>query len=257
MADFFEFMIKNKYFSAGLIVLLIILIVLFFVILFLGKETKVKTEKIKNSNSNDDQNLDQNLDKNIDFDYGEYVKETTAEFELTPVTDVEPTPDSYVPEVKEESPALKFDSKEEPVLKDFSFDELSKSISDELDKLKLEEEEAEKSKESIEVKEEEPVKEENKDIPEVKFVDSFKEITEEVKPVELPKVNYIEDEVKDEAPVFITDAASVKASEEIVLPKLANEEVVKKENNEPVIKENDVPLFQRFNQETYDLNQKD
>ena len=48
-----------------------------------------------------------------------------------------------------------------------------------------------------------------------------------------------------------------EASEEMVLPKLANEEVVKKENNEPVIKENDVPLFQRFNQETYDLNQKD
>ena len=33
--------------------------------------------------------------------------------------------------------------------------------------------------------------------------------------------------------------------------------LAKEESNEPVIKEEEVPLFARFNNETYDLNKKD
>ena len=244
MRDILDFMIESEYFTTGLIILLIVLIILFFIVLFLGKEKNVKNELAKDELKNDENNQN----NNIDFDHNEYVKETTAEFELAPVSEVAPAPDNFVPEATEETPAIKFNSKEEPVLKDFSFDELSKSISEELDKLKLEEEQAELSKEF------KPVVINNI----ADLDDAFKESSEEI-PVETPKAEEVKDNSENISPVFITDAVSTK-EEEMVLPKLANEEVKevqKEETPKPVLSDDEVPLFARFNQETYDINKKD
>ena len=236
-----DFMINNDYFSIGLLCLLVVLVILFFVVLFLGKNKNVKNEIIVP----EDNNTDNVVDNNIDFDHGEYVKETTAEFELAPINEVAPAPDNYIPEVQEESPAIKFESREEPVLKDFSFDELSKSISDELDKLKNEDEQVDVVNSVV-----------NEQPSEFKSFDAFKE-TSDIKPVEINRISDIE----NAGPVFITDRPNFEKEDTMVLPKLAQEgikeELKKEEVNEPILKDEEVPLFQRFNQETFEINKKD
>ena len=226
MNELIEYIACNDFVTMALIVLLAVLIILFFVVLFSGKK------KVVNKAITDD-NIDANLksddtDQSIDFNHSEYVKETTAEFELAPVSEVMPNTTEEIPEVKEESQAIKIESSgNEPVLKDFSFDELSKSISEELDKLKIEEEQG-----LINKDEEEPFK-------------NFHE-------VKISKFDEIKNDDNDSEPTFITESASLKEEKSPELPKLAKEE-----SNEPVIKEEEVPLFARFNNETYDLNKKD
>lgn len=229
MNDFLDFIVSNEYFGIGLVVLLVVLVILFFVVLFSGNKKKVNEIKIE------DENIDTNLksdeeNSNIDFDHSEYVKETTAEFELAPVTEVMPNTSEEIPEVREESQAIKVESSNsEPIVKSFSFDELSKSISEELNKLKLEEEKELTNNEN---------KEDN--IPEVNIT----------------KFDELASKVEISEPVFITEGASVKKEDEIVLPKLAKEEK-KEELPEPILKDEEVPLFARFNQETYEINKKD
>ena len=129
-----------------------------------------------------------------------------------------------------EAVAIKVESSNsEPIVKSFSFDELSKSISEELNKLKLEEEKELTNNET---------KEDN--IPEVNIT----------------KFDELASKVEISEPVFITEGASIKKEDEIVLPKLAKEEK-KEELPEPILKDEEVPLFARFNQETYEINKKD
>lgn len=232
MNDFLDFIVSNEYFGIGLVVLLVVLVILFFVVLFSGNKKKVN--KIITADENIDANLKSDEDNsNLDFDHNEYVKETTAEFELAPISEVMPNTSEEIPEVREESQAIKIESSNnEPVLKEFSFDELSKSIANELEKLKQEED----------------LNKEEEEIPEVNIT----------------KFDELASKVEISEPVFITNAASFKEENEIVLPKLANDdkkeeknEEVKEELPEPILKDEEVPLFARFNQETYEINKKD
>lgn len=214
MNDIIDKLSGNNYVIIGLCILLAVLVILFIVVLFSGKSKKKKTTEVINEVK--EESIPTN---DIDFDHGEYVKETTAEFELTPIADLKPVEDEFIPEVKEEeSPALDMSSTGEIPLPDFNFDELSKSISDELNRLK-EEEDASSSVISPD-----------------KTIDTFKE-TSEVKPLDIPK-----------------EENNINPSNGPILPE--NNEV-KSSVNEPVLKDEEVPLFARFNQETYEINKKD
>lgn len=255
MSDFIEKLANNNYVIIGLAVLLGVLIILFFVLLISGKGKK---------NKEDDTPIEINKEEsivpnNIDFDHGEYVKETTAEFELTPITEVKPTPDEFMPDVNvEESPAINVNNKslEDVPLADFNFDDLSKSISEELDRLKIEEENQTTEVPTINsnpvVSETAPSSPTDNSIPQVTFVDAFKEVDNKV-PVETLNVsntaannNVVLPNNSAEEPSFITDFSNFQ-------PNTAN----KPATNEPVIKETETPLFARFNQETYEINKKD
>ena len=267
MSELIENLANNNNVIIGLSVLLGILVILFIIMLFSNKGKKPKKEETL------DQNIEVNSssNNNIDFDHGEYVKETTAEFELTPITEVNPVPDEFVPNVNvEESPAIdKSKNVEDVPLADFNFDDLSKSISEELDKLK--EEEYSQAVETIPV-----AQETNIEAPKADVVDAFKEVEPEFKSLDVakfeeftsPNINPSEGIVTPEAPIsepsFITDFSAFETQTEPVKPAEIEKPVEVSEVvlekpivNEPVIKENDVPLFARFNQETYDINKKD
>ena len=251
MKDIIESLANNNYVIIGLSVLLGILIILFFVLLF--SKNKKKPEESKPI---DEENISGSTTNNIDFDHSEYVKETTVEFELTPITDVQPTPDGFVPEVKvEESPAIDKNAKsiDDVPLADFNFDELSKSISQEIENLKKEEEAA-------------AINESNQ-----ATVDAFKEV-EDIKPVEVTKVDSIsasnisqptETSNPTPAPVtqefneFIIDAPTPVTTEapinnpEPVQTTTASEVQTQAQNGQQT------PIFASFNQETFDINKKD
>ena len=261
MKELIENLANNNYVIIGLSILLGILIIIFFALLF-GKKKNSKPEEAK---AIDEENIaGNNNESNIDFDHSEYVKETTAEFELTPITDVQPTPDGFVPEVSaEESPAIDMKTKtiDDVPLKDFDFDELSKSISQEIENLKLEEE-ANKAAGNVSA---EPT------------VDAFKQI-DDIKPVEVTKVENIGATVNTDAGVtnpaptpevasfndFILESPiSAPAPEPVAQPSfepVSAPEVATPAaptNPEPVISDVQTPLFASFNQETYDINKKD
>lgn len=237
MDDFVNFILYNKYFSTGLVIALIILIVIFFIVLFSGKTKSVKKENNDETDKNDF-TVRESTNFDTNFDHTEYERETTAEFELAPVSEVLPNTDESIPEVKEESQALKVETNAEvPVLKDFSFDELSKSISEELDKLKNEENTSN-------------VEEETNQNPLPTF-------SSEIKEVNVTKFDDINNNFEE--PKLVT-------SPEAPVNEFLTEEPVKEESfpvndnenkQEPILKEENVPLFARFNQETYDINKKD
>ena len=134
MKDIIEQLANNNYVIIGLACLLVFLIILFLVLLFSKKSKITEEDSVLEEKTEENKTYD-----DINFDAGEYVKETTAEFELTPISELEPAPDEYIPDVNfEESPAIEINQKEvdEVPLADFDFDELSKSISRELDKIK-------------------------------------------------------------------------------------------------------------------------
>lgn len=260
MKELIENLANNNYVIIGLSVLLGILIIMFFVLLF----SKNKTKKPQESKVVDEENIaGDNKESNIDFDHSEYVKETTAEFELTPITDVQPQPDGFVPEVSaEESPAIDMKTKtiDDVPLKDFDFDELSKSISQEIENLKLEE-----ANKGIN-----PVETEN-------TVDTFKQI-DDIKPIEVTKVDNINTTVNTDAGVtnptpevasfneFIIDAPTSAPTPAPEAPSAPSFEPVSAPapqapaapaNPEPVISDTQTPLFASFNPETFDISNKD
>ena len=204
MKELIENLANNNYVIIGLSVLLGILIIMFFVLLF----SKNKTKKPQESKVVDEENIaGDNKESNIDFDHSEYVKETTAEFELTPITDVQPQPDGFVPEVSaEESPAIDMKTKtiDDVPLKDFDFDELSKSISQEIENLKLEE-----ANKGIN-----PVEAEN-------TVDTFKQI-DDIKPIEVTKVDNINTTVNTDAGVT-NPTPEVASFNEFIIDKVTSE----------------------------------
>ena len=257
MSNVIDFMLTNDYFSIGLLILLIILIIAFFVVLFSGKTKSIKKDKVLDGRF-ENEAIEANVD-NTNFDHNEYVKETTAEFELAPVSEVMPNTSDDIPVVTEESQALKVETPADaPLLKDFSFDELSKSISEELDKLKDEEESKIEEKKEV------------FSIPGVatpSFSNEVKEVNvtnlDEIEKVEFP-ANYIRTYKVDEnnhetedVKEFITDFDVSK----IDLPssKPVEQDLFKDASKEaePVLKDEEVPLFARFNTETYDINKKD
>ena len=122
---------------------------------------------------------------------------------------------------------------EEIPLKDFSFDELSRSIAAELDRLK----EEKKSQVKVEEKEEE-----SKDY---EVINPFND--ESIfKPF---KVSNIEDMINEEN--------KEEPKEEKATFKVTEDIFKKDESSEPVLKDEETPLFARFNQETYDISNKD
>lgn len=235
MLDFFNNIFGNEYFGIALIALLIFLVVLFFIILIFGKDDKDKKILAESKDGFADDSVPEKIEINNDnttsFDISEFTKEATGEFELKEIEDVKPVDNDFLPEVKEESPAINIVSETSKTLddegspngvlmEDFNFDDLSKSIADELEKLKNEQS-------TIEVKpaEKEVIDTPNEPaaIPSVKFVDSFEEVN--VTPIK------------------------ELAKEKIELPK-----VDLRNNDEPVIKEDNVPLYARLNQDNYDIN---
>ena len=296
MKDFLDKVANNDQILIGLVIILIALIIAFFIVLlFSGKgKKKQQTVVVPEENTNNMQN------PNVNFDQNEYVKETTAEFELAPIGDIAPVNDEFVPEVTEETPAHHVDTIDQLERKDvptFSFDELSKMISSELDNY-----EPDPSIENTQVVD--IVKEDTNPIPEVTFVDSFKE----EKPVE-PVMEPVKPEVNDNfSSVYVNNAVKPQTNnDQIVLPKrISQSDLMKaldkttsnisdfekktetpspkpldipefvpvepvqpvtnnfsqnfnevKTASEPIIKDEDQPLFARFNQETYDINTKD
>lgn len=256
--DFIDELANNDLFLTLLIVILIVLVITFFLVLFFsGKKSKVK-EVSNNLNKEDE--FPTIAGNDINFDHDDYVKEATLEFELSPVQDVKAVLNEIKLDKIEESPAYHVDDNKslEPTdMKNFSFDELSKMISEELDNLDKED----KIEESISTPQESKVEEAPKvdaSIPKVTFVDSFKTIEEEPIKLETP-VEKTEPLFKEEAKtsfdsVLINKVVQSNDEKEFDLPKLADNA---KSDSEAVIKENDVPLYARFNQESYNLNQKD
>ena len=254
MMDFLDKVANSDLVLTSLVIALIVLVTLFFIVLFLGGKKQNKKEIIKEEKFDDTSNS-----ANLDFDHEEYVKETTAEFELAPVEEAVEASDEVSIDSSEESPAYNFEDMhgeiENKEMNNFSFDELSKMISDELEKNNIEEENT-----ALEVSSEEK---EESNIPEVTFVDTFKEVEEEIKPVEFSKLDNIGSVFEKEEPsrienVLIDKKVAEKTNDEIVLPKLASDikEEVKLES-EPVIKDEATPLYARFNQETYEIDKKD
>ena len=255
MMNFLDKIANSDLVLTVLVISLIVLVTLFFIVLFLGGKKQNKKDVVKEEKIDDSLN-----NANLDFDHEEYVKETTAEFELAPVNEaIEPNEAEPVNN-SEESPAYNFEDvnieNETKEMNNFSFDELSKMISDELEKSNAEDESTKVEEKS------EPVKEKN-NVPEVTFVDTFKEVEEEIKPVEVSKIDNINNVFEKEEPekienVLINKEVVENAANEMELPKLAGE--VKKEvklEREPVIKDEVTPLYARFNQETYEIDKKD
>ncbi|MBR5662553.1 MAG: hypothetical protein IKX00_02735 [Bacilli bacterium] len=260
MKELIENLANNNYVIIGLSVLLLILVIIFLVLLF----AKNKNKKPVEPKAIDEENIAGTTNENnLDFDHSEYVKETTAEFELTPITDVQPTPDGFVPNVSaEESPAIDVKTKtvDEVPLANFSFDELSKSISQEIENLKKEEE----NNASISSTDD--------------SADTFKQI-DDIKPVEVTKVDNINAAVNTDAGVtnptlapevasfneFIIEAPVAEAtpnpapapSFEPVQSAASASSPAQQTNPQPVISDVQTPLFASFNQETYDINKKD
>lgn len=226
MQDIIENLSNNNSVIIGLSIIVGVLVLLFFFILLSGKKNKKEETSI-------DENIEPiNEANDLDFNHDEYVKETTAEFELTPIEDIKPAIDEYVPDIKEEeTPALNINSESEELpLADFSFDELSKSIALELDKLKEE-------KKSIPKEETEASSKNNEN----DVINPFNDDSI-FKPYKVSKIeDMITEEEKEEKPTF-------KVTEDIFK---------KNDAAEPVLKEENVPLFARFNQETYDITDKD
>lgn len=234
MNDLINNLANNNYVIIGLAVLLGLLITLFVVILLSDKKEKPRKDNKTIEKNNDEQII---TTDEINFDHDGYIKETTAEFELAPISEINPVSDDQELEVKvEETPARDFKDVEAP-LGDFSFDELSKSISEELDKLKLEEENADENK---------VVEEPTATIPQIR---------------EVPVSKVSDINVSSQEPTFIQPDFIINNPAESVQPNFqpeVNKEPVQSNNVvEPVLKENNVPLFARFNQETYDISNKD
>lgn len=258
MQEIINDLANNNYVIIGLGVLLGVLIILFFIILLSGKKKKVKDVKVNVEESI----VGETNTNNIDFDHNEYVKETTAEFELTPITELKPTPDEFVPDVKyEETPAINVNNKtvEDIPLADFNFDELSKSISEELDKLRDNGIKTEEELTSNTTDDAVTLNTAINSVSEANNVDAFKEVNSDIKPVEVTSVNNIPEPINlnpvqgpvyqepaNNEPSFITDYSDIKPNTEVAPT-----------NSDPVIKEETTPLFTRFNQETYDINKKD
>ena len=256
MMDYINKLANNDYILTGLIILLIILVIIFFIVLFFGGKKDKKKDNVESNN--DDFN---NVNSNIDFNHEEYVKETTAEFELAPIDEVKPADDNISVETTEESPAYKVEF-EENEMNNFSFDDLSKMISEELDK-----------NEEVKESDIENVSEvsTNQNIPEVTFVDTFKEVQSEIKPVEVEKMENIanvfkKEEIPDLNPVLIDKKVEAQKNDEMVLPKLADAYLNKlnvqktdevNTSSEPIIKDEQTPLYARFNPESYEIDKKD
>lgn len=241
MSDLIDKLSTNNYVIFSLSFLLIVLIALFIIVYFAGRG-----KKTKNENAVIDKTVNNsNISNDIDFDHGEYVKETTAEFELTPITDVKPIQDEFISSVKEEeTPAIDINSKsvDEVPLADFNFDDLSKSISAELDKLK----EDTKVDPNV-IGTTANLNDTENNLPEVTFVDAFKEVDSNIKPVEIAKVedfNQTGASQNQSEPTFITDFSSF-------------EEIKPTSSESEPIKKDEVPIFASFNQETFDINKKD
>lgn len=253
--DFIDNLANNDIFLTSLIVVLVVLVITFFLVLFLGGK-KDKVKNIKTDNEKDD--VLPTVDGNdINFNHDEYVKEATLEFELSPVKDIK----EELPEVQldriEESPAYQLDrnaSVDDNGMRNFSFDELSKMISEELNNLDKNdsfEENSELSSENI--------SNENKINEQDSFINAFKEVDSEPKSVETENLINVNPIFKEEDKtaldsVLINKVVEPEKNDEIILPKLADEP---KSTNEPVLKDENVPLYARFNQESYDINQKD
>lgn len=242
--DFIDNLANNDIFLTSLIIVLVVLVIAFFFVLFLG-EKKGKAKNIKTDNKKDD--VLPTVDGNdINFNHDEYVKEATLEFELSPVRDVK----EELPEVQldrmEEFPSYEIErnsSVDETDMKNFSFDELSKMISEELNNLD--------NNESSENKSEDTNKEEA-------VINAFKEVDFEPTPVETDNFNFNpifkeEDKTALDS-VLINKVVEPEKNDEIILPKLADESKV---TNEPVLKDENIPLYARFSQETYDIKEKD
>ena len=297
MKEFIDKMANNDYVLIALIALLIILVIAFFIVLLCsGKKKNTIKEVKKDENLNNGPELIQ--DPNVDFNHEEYVKETTAEFELSPIADIKPINEEIIPIIQEESPSRKVENirpVDENMMNTFSFDELSRMISDELNKTE------EQSTPEVKTDSEEKNVASDNSFP----FSTFKPIDVEEKTgfdeasIKTPEVSSIDD-IFAQAPVTVSDTAfkeevksevtevkkptdisdslrakfsnnfgslfmnsMMKSDEDLELPKPAEsvqEPIVKEVENanlEPVIKEEDVPLFARFNQETYDLNKKD
>lgn len=275
MVEFFEFMLGNKYYSLALLALLVVLLIVFFCILFNTKDENIKTEVKKKDNDHEE---------NYDAKHEDYVKETTAEFELIEINEDElsPTPDEVMPEIKEESPAYNFSSQATKVsdefVTDFSFDKLSQMIMNSFDKIdentdQVVNEDAdakaaveqvvtddvnldENDKAAEEVKIEDASLNKDEENNEEEITDAFKEVTpftsvEVTNIEEIDKKNYTKNNNAFSS-VFVNKDVISSSLDKITLDK---KEVVE-EKNEPILKDNDVPLFARFENETYDLTNK-
>lgn len=296
MKEFLDKIANNDQVLIGLVILLIVLIVVFFIVLLFSGKGKKKANTVVVPENNDN-NMVQ--DPNVNFNQNEYIKETTAEFELAPIEEIKPTTDEFVPEVVEETPSHKFESIEQlerQTVPTFSFDELSKMISAELEN--YDSESSLDKTQNVDV-----VKEDTMVLPKVTFVDSFKEET--VEPM-VKTTDVIKPQINDNFSSVYTsrDIKPQNTNSEIVLPKrISQEELMRaldktstsastettkaeaKPNDVPIftpsnnsnvsvngftsnyeakptsvnpVNETDeTPIFARFNQETYDINPKD
>ena len=232
MLDFFNKIFGNEYFGIALIVLLVFLVILFFVVLIFAKDDKIKEEvKDDSLETFKDDELPEKVeinDNTTSFDYTEYVKETTDEFELAPIEDIKPTPDDFVVDAPIEESIAIAKSEEENLLKtDFNFDELSKEISKELENIKIKEEKIDNF--SIN-------NENTEDIVIENSVDN-----------EIPVVTFIDEEEKPKEEVKQNNYSSIFTNKEVIKNALNSDQA---NNNEPVIKEENKPLFASFNNES-------
>ena len=254
MMDFIDKIANNDLVLTSLVCLLVVLVIIFFLVLFFGGK-KGKNITVESNNDND-----LNNNHNVNFNHDEYIKETTAEFELAPVEEASLVEENEQLNNAEESPAFNFqnnsDSLADGKLNNFSFDELSKMINEELTKINAESQKDDTSnKSSTDINE----------IPEVKFVDTFKETEPQIKSVEVENVDNITNvfektEDVESNPTFINKKIDEPKSDSIVLPKLSKEVLEKafpsKATNITDEEEN-TPLYARFNQESYDINKED
>lgn len=239
MMDFIDNLANNDIFLTSLIIVLVILVITFFLVLFLGGKKNKPKNNIKENKTDD---IFPTVEGNdVDFNHEEYVQEATNEFELTPVQDVKEVLSEVQLDKIEESPAYQVENNsfnEEPEMRNFSFDELSKMISDELDNIDKKDEETSKIKETTNSDEQET------------FINTFKEVKTE--PVSVETESELNNNSFDS--LMINKVVEPEKNEDIVLPKLKEEET---NSNEPLIKDEDVPLYARFNHESFDLKDKD
>ncbi len=240
MMDFIDNLANNDIFLTSLIIVLVILVITFFLVLFLGGKKNKPKNNIKENKTDD---IFPTVEGNdVDFNHEEYVQEATNEFELTPVQDVKEVLSEVQLDKIEESPAYQVENNsfnEEPEMRNFSFDELSKMISDELDNIDKKEEETSENNETINNDEQDS------------FINTFKQVETEPISVEAePELN----STTSFDSLMINKVVESEKNEDIVLPKLKDEETA---SNEPIIKDEEVPLYARFNHESFDLKDKD